>query len=211
MRDLLASSKVCSRCQLRRAINRKGPPRCDQCKAEGRRERARRCYQRQSQKVKRRCRCDTCGRGFFSDREARKCGTCYDREFREAHPGKCVDCGDRCGTRGTRCRTCGIRKRESKKTKIGRTISNGYVLLHKPDHPSANRGYVAEHRLVMETGLGRLLRDNENVHHKNGIRSDNRPENLELWAKVQPAGQRVSDIVSFAREMLALYGDENDS
>lgn len=49
----------------------------------------------------------------------------------------------------------------------------------------------------MEQMLGRPLRDFENVHHRNGIRTDNRPENLELWVKAQPAGQRVTDLVEW--------------
>lgn len=49
------------------------------------------------------------------------------------------------------------------------------------------------HRLVMEQAIGRKLTPSETVHHKNLIRSDNRPENLELWASRHPRGMRVSD------------------
>lgn len=84
----------------------------------------------------------------------------------------------------------------------GTTTGDGYRRITLVDGRN-----VAEHRYVMEQIIGRLLLSDETVHHINGVRSDNRPENLELWSSSHPRGQRVQDKVAWAREILALYGD----
>lgn len=95
------------------------------------------------------------------------------------------------GLAGQFCsKTCGY---NYWKGEIGRKKKDlhGYVLVQV-----GKNQYIREHRLVMEKILGRKLSPGENVHHKNGIRDDNRPENLELWVKTQPAGIRVSDVLN---------------
>lgn len=72
---------------------------------------------------------------------------------------------------------------------------DGYVSVKAPDGR-----VIGEHRLVMEGFIGRRLVTGEAVHHVNGDRADNRIENLELWLKSQPSGQRVSDLIDYVIE-----------
>lgn len=83
----------------------------------------------------------------------------------------------------------------------------GYVVIGRPTHPNARKnGLIFQHVWIMSEHLGRPLNKGETVHHINGIRHDNRIENLELWHRGQPAGQRVEDKIRWCKEFLDQYG-----
>jgi len=109
---------------------------------------------------------------------------------------------------GRLCSECRRRTRKQRHCR-GRWIeADGYVKLARPSvvmNGKRKKVSVFEHREVMARMLGRALWPWENVHHKNGVRHDNRPDNLELWIKAQPCGQRVTDAVAHAREILRNY------
>jgi hypothetical protein len=108
-------------------------------------------------------------------------------------------CSRTCGVKAAYARKehpMGWRGERSRRWRGGKVVRRGYVFVHMPEHLSCQgnkRRYVAEHRLVMEQVLGRYLEPHEQVHHKNGVRNDNRPENLELWRVHQPPGQRAHE------------------
>jgi hypothetical protein len=86
--------------------------------------------------------------------------------------------------------------------------SHGYWYVPVPRelrHLTGGETPYPEHRLVLASVLGRALHADESVHHRNGNRLDNRPENLELWSRWQPSGQRVEDRLEDAFRLLLRY------
>lgn len=119
-----------------------------------------------------------------------------------------------CAKHYTRLRKYGDPNHVGRRAKGEGTINRyGYRIVPVPfgtPGSTQRKGYavMVEHRYVMQTYLNRPLRSEENVHHRNGVRSDNRLENLELWTRSQPQGKRISDLMEWARWILETYADE---
>lgn len=124
------------------------------------------------------------------------------RKYFPKYSGLCITCKNlfysaNCAAAACSC-SC-VRGSLRPSWKGGRSKNvHGYVRLLSHGHPRADRwGYVFEHILVMENHLGRFLSTKETIHHRNGIRDDNRLDNLELRTGQHGKGQTPDDLVQF--------------
>lgn len=141
--------------------------------------------------------CKECGETFHAVKRS-LCGKCHYRKYKKQKKS-CPLCNEKISLYATHCVSCENSNRAG--TGNGSNTFNGYRSI------SIDGKNVLEHRHVMEQHIGRTLLPNETVHHKNGNRQDNSIENLELWTSNHPSGQRVSDLLKWAHDIIELYGD----
>lgn len=145
--------------------------------------------------------CTVCGTEFDAThhRQQQVCSAACRGAARKLPRGACQRCGKPIVSRYRQRKFCSV---ECRAVPVGtrKAGSNGYMMIRVGhQHPYAySDGCIPEHRHVMEQQLGRVLEPHERVHHRNGRRDDNRPENLELWkvkdrSRKDPAGVRASD------------------
>lgn len=144
--------------------------------------------------------CCDCSATFSPSSRHKRCTPCR----KVAYKTPCPACGHLISRGAKSCQRCRSSQRgEGNPNWRGGTTraQSGYVFIKD----MATGKYKAEHVLVMQRMISRPLLAGETVHHLNGVRDDNRPENLELWCKPQPAGVRARDALAWARTIISRY------
>jgi len=152
-------------------------------------------------------------RGIALIKEKLICAVC-DQEFIQKRLNNTEYCSQSCKKLGTFRKFKGLPVKGPRKhiRGTGHITKTGYRVISK-NHPNARmrspssgKGQIMEHTWVMSNHIGRPLFKHETVHHINGIRNDNRIENLELWSSSHPYGQRIEDKIEWAKQFLNDYG-----
>lgn len=173
--------------------------------------------------------CAVCGKPVYADRgqRAKGQGVYCSRSCQSAARTKtpvvkpCANCGKEMALKPSYARvqfcsrTCmgeAKTKRPGERLYNGKPIrydKRGYVLVWEPEHPNKSfKGWQYEHRLVAEKQLGRYLRPDEHVHHRNHVKDDNRDENLEVMDgndHARISGQDYRDDMQAKLDRLAEY------
>lgn len=145
--------------------------------------------------------CTRCGNGFEAKRsDAKLCLVCRDQAKYDRYEAKvqrvCSDCGKIVSRRGGRCKACAIKAgsyvfsgERNPYWKGGRIRDdNGYIRVKNPD--GAKPRYIGEHILVWQAANGPVP-NGWHIHHINGIRDDNRLENLQAMSRHLHQGLHV--------------------
>ena len=164
--------------------------------------------------------CIDCGQPC--GRQATRCRPCF-RRYWETHRKRnyCVDCGKEISsyTHAQRCNPCSSKKKPVVKGsahyhwKGGRSkTSSGYILVYQPDHPriTPRHCYIFEHILVWEQAHGKPLPKGWVIHHLNGIKHDNRSQNLvalpnkKHYLVLQAKAKRIQELEALLKNQYQL-------